>query len=243
MGALFWFSRTFDEVGRFPAWNDREFPGKRRPVCRVAAPHHRKCGRTHVWLLRDVPGSQALEVIPSRTQSLIAFPDIPLKSAIIDALNELKQGPKPGINSAVVVLSGIADEEDLLNRKLDQIRTETDLPIQGRYLGIEPEPVVDADGVQGLKVADVFPGSAAEKAGLHAGDVIHSINGYLTAKRDDLAWIMANAAPDGVVKMSVRTASDGKVHTITAQLAVEPGKTSRPSSLPPVSNGPPPASR
>ncbi len=147
------------------------------------------------------------------------------------------------INSAVVVLSGIADEEDLLNRKLDQIRTETDLPIQGRYLGIEPEPVVDADGVQGLKVADVFPGSAAEKAGLHAGDVIHSINGYLTAKRDDLAWIMANAAPDGVVKMSVRTASDGKVHTITAQLAVEPGKTSRPSSLPPVGNGPPPASR
>jgi len=108
---------------------------------------------------------------------------------------------------------------------------------------IEPEPVVDADGVQGLKVADVFPGSAAEKAGLHAGDVIHSINGYLTAKRDDLAWIMANAAPDGVVKMSVRTASEGKVHTITAQLAVEPGKTSRPSSLPPVGNGPPPASR
>ncbi len=106
--------------------------------------------------------SQALEVIPSRTQSLIAFPDIPLKSAIIDALNELKQGPKPGINSAVVVLSGVADEEDLLNRKLDQIRTETDLPIQGRYLGIEPEPVVDADGVQGLKVADVFPGSVAE---------------------------------------------------------------------------------
>ena len=58
----------------------------------------------------------------------------------------------------MVVLSGIADEEDLLNRKLDQIRTETDLLIQGRYLGIEPEAVVDADGVQGLKVADVFPG-------------------------------------------------------------------------------------
>jgi len=49
----------------------------------------------------------------------------------------------------------------------------TNLPIQGRCLGIEPEPVVDADGMQGLKVADVFPGSAAEKAGLHAGDVIH----------------------------------------------------------------------
>src|SRR5208337_4053260 len=46
-GVNFGFSRTFDEVGRFPAWNDREFPGKRRPVCRVAAPHHRKCGRTY----------------------------------------------------------------------------------------------------------------------------------------------------------------------------------------------------
>ena len=46
------------------------------------------------------------------------------------------------------------------------------------------------------------------------------------AKRNNLAWIMANAATDGVVKISVRTASDGKVHTITAQLAVEPGKTS-----------------
>jgi PDZ domain len=119
----------------------------------------------------------------------------------------------------------------------------TNLATQGRYLGIEPEPVVDANGVQGLKVADVFTGSAAEKAGLHAGDVIHSINGFLTTKRDDLAWIMANAAPDGVVKMSVRTASDGKVHTITAQLAVEPDNTSRPSYLPPAGNGPPPASR
>ena len=45
------------------------------------------------------------------------------------------------------------------------------------------------------------------------------------------------------VTPSLRTASDGKVHTITAQLAVEPGKTSRPSSLPPVGNGPPAASR
>ena len=40
--------------------------------------------------------SQALEVIPSRTQSLIAFPDIPLKSAIIDALN-LRSAHPPDI--------------------------------------------------------------------------------------------------------------------------------------------------
>ena len=47
----------------------------------------------------------------------------------------------------------------------------------GRDFGIEEEPTVDTDGVRGIKVANVFPGSAAEKAGLHPGDVIHSTNG------------------------------------------------------------------
>src|SRR5271157_986218 len=61
---LFRFSRTFDEVGRFPAWNDREFPGKRRPVCRMAAPHHRKCGRT--TFTRSVPFCVRIENVPAR---------------------------------------------------------------------------------------------------------------------------------------------------------------------------------
>jgi S1-C subfamily serine protease len=92
------------------------------------------------------------------------------------------------------------------------------LPAPGRTLGIDGEPVVDAAGVRGLKVSKAHPGTAAEKAGLHAGDVIHSVNGYLTTQGGNLAWIIANAAPDNVLKMSVRTASDGQVHTITAQL-------------------------
>ncbi len=48
--------------------------------------------------------------------------------------------------------------------------------------------------------------------------MIRSINGYLTEQPGNLAWIIANAAPDKVLKMSVRTASDGEVHTITARL-------------------------
>jgi hypothetical protein len=94
----------------------------------------------------------------------------------------------------------------------------TNLPAQGRTLGIDEVPVNDESGVRGMKVSKVFPGSAAEKAGLHASDVIHSINGYLTTQPGNCAWIIANAAPDTVLMMNVRTASDGKEHTITVPL-------------------------
>ena len=69
-----------------------------------------------------------------------------------------------------------------------------------------------------MKVANVYPGTAAERAGLQVGDVIHSINGYLTEQRGNLAWIIANAAPNNTLTMNVRTASDGKEHTVTAQI-------------------------
>jgi hypothetical protein len=94
----------------------------------------------------------------------------------------------------------------------------TPLPPQGRSLGIDAEPAVDAGGVRGVRVSKVDPGTAAEKAGLQAGDVIHSLNGYRTDQPGNLAWIIAHAAPDRVLKMSVRTASDGKERAITVQL-------------------------
>ena len=91
-------------------------------------------------------------------------------------------------------------------------------PVPGRVLGIDDEPVVDADGMHGMKITKVYPGSAAEKAGLHAGDLIHSINGYRTEQSSHLTWIIANGAPDNILKIEVRSASDGKIHTISAQL-------------------------
>ena len=78
--------------------------------------------------------------------------------------------------------------------------------------------VVDVDGVRGMKVTRVYPGTAAEKAGLKPGDVIRSINGYRTEQPGNLAWIIVNAAPGKVLKINVRTAADGKEQTITAQL-------------------------
>jgi membrane-associated protease RseP (regulator of RpoE activity) len=88
----------------------------------------------------------------------------------------------------------------------------------GRSLGIEAEPVVEAGGVAGLKVTKVYPESVAEKAGLHAGDVIHSINGYLTQQPGNLAWIIAHAAPDNVLMMNVHTTSAAREQTLRAQL-------------------------
>ncbi len=89
---------------------------------------------------------------------------------------------------------------------------------QGRYLGIDEEPVVDASGRKGMKVAKVYPETAAERAGLRPGDVIHSINGFFTQRRGNLAWIIANAAYNNVLNIQVHTVHDGLEHTLTAQL-------------------------
>jgi serine protease Do len=92
------------------------------------------------------------------------------------------------------------------------------MPAQGRYLGIDEEPITDASGLRGMKVTNVYSGTAAERAGLQVGDMIYSINGYLTEQRGNLAWIIGNAAPNDQLRMSVKTTKDGREHTITAQL-------------------------
>ena len=91
-------------------------------------------------------------------------------------------------------------------------------PTQRRLLGIDEEPVVIAGGVKAMKVGKVYPGTAAERAGLQAGDVIRSVNGYLTEQRGNLAWIIANATPNNELKLNVQTAKDGQTHLITATL-------------------------
>ena len=89
---------------------------------------------------------------------------------------------------------------------------------QRRLLGIDEDPVVIGNGVKAMKVGKVYPGTAAEKAGLQAGDVIRSVNGYLTEQRGNLAWIIANAAPNNELKLNVQTAKDGQAHVLTATL-------------------------
>lgn len=91
-------------------------------------------------------------------------------------------------------------------------------PSQRRLLGIDEEPVVISGGVKAMKVGKVWPGTAAERAGLQAGDVIRSVNGYLTEERGNLAWVIANAAPDNQLKINLQAAKDGQTRLITATL-------------------------
>jgi hypothetical protein len=95
-------------------------------------------------------------------------------------------------------------------------KTKQPLPVE--VLGVDEHPVVDSDGVRGMQVSNVQPGTVAERAGLHAGDVIQSVNGYLTTDPGNLAWIIATKAPNGTLAMNVRSAADGKVHAIEARL-------------------------
>jgi hypothetical protein len=87
-----------------------------------------------------------------------------------------------------------------------------------RVLGIDEESVVDNRGMRGMKVWRVYPGSPAEAAGLKPGDVIRAINDYRTEQPGNVAWIIANAAPDKVLKLKVQAEADGAEHTITARI-------------------------
>jgi hypothetical protein len=88
----------------------------------------------------------------------------------------------------------------------------------GRVLGLDTETFDYRGRAPGLKINIVVPGGLAEKAGLHLGDVIQSVNGYFTQKPSDLSWILGKAASDKVLKMTVRTTVDGKDHEFTIQL-------------------------
>jgi hypothetical protein len=112
-------------------------------------------------------------------------------------------GPGFGYSSAYVAPGGAATTSTVGQR---------------RYLGIDEQPITESNGKRAIKVGKVYPGTAAEKAGLQVGDVIQSINGYLTEVPGNLAWVIANAATDNVLKMNVRSVRDGKDHAITATL-------------------------
>jgi hypothetical protein len=87
-----------------------------------------------------------------------------------------------------------------------------------QLLGVDVVPVVDAGGVRGTQITRIDPNSAADKAGLHTGDVIHSVNGYVTVDAATLGWVIVNAGADKLLMMTVRSASDGQERPIRVQL-------------------------
>ena len=74
--------------------------------------------------------------------------------------------------------------------------------------------------LRGLKLTGVQAGSAAEKVGLHVGDVIRSVNGYVTEQPAHLRWILSHAATENGLKMTVKPVKEDELRNVTLQLPV-----------------------
>jgi S1-C subfamily serine protease len=84
-------------------------------------------------------------------------------------------------------------------------------------LGLEVA-VVGAGRSSGLQVTKTLSGGIAEKAGIRDGDVIRSINGYVTEQPGHIAWILANAAHGDVLQLTLRPVDKGTSRTVKARL-------------------------
>lgn len=95
------------------------------------------------------------------------------------------------------------------------------------YLGVQIQPiddsVADALGLQkgrGELIASVEPGQGAEKAGIHQGDVIVSVNNQPVTQDTTLSYLVANS-PIGA-RVPIELLRDGKRMTVTATVGERP---------------------
>ena len=98
------------------------------------------------------------------------------------------------------------------------------------YLGVNGQPAADG---QGVRVVDVVPGSAAEKAGMHGprqdpsgaptgGDVITRIGGRQIANADELGRVIAAHRVGD--RLQVEVTRNGRPRTVTVQLGARPSQ-------------------
>ena len=87
----------------------------------------------------------------------------------------------------------------------------------------------DLGTVNGVRIEKITEGSAAEDAGLKAGDVIVNIDGHNITKFGELSEIIASKKPGD--KVNVTYLRDKKRHTTTVTLRNEQGTTSAIESM------------
>jgi putative serine protease PepD len=120
-----------------------------------------------------------------------------------------------GINSA-----GIPDAQDVgfaiaintIKPLIDQLKSgQTPATAQVAYLGVSTQQTPD-----GVTVTGVAAGSAADKAGLRAGDVIVGIDDTTISTTDELGSTLRGHKPGDTVQVKVERS--GSTQTVTAQL-------------------------
>jgi serine protease Do len=124
------------------------------------------------------------------------------------------QGEVIGVNTAIASHSGgymgigFAIPSNMVQAIKEQLVTRGKV-IRG-YLGVSIQPLTSAlaqslhlDDTEGVLVADVAPGSPAEKAGLKRGDVIVSFNGHPVHDPGQLQNLAALTAPGTTVTVQI----------------------------------------
>lgn len=133
-----------------------------------------------------------------------------------------------GINSQILSPSGgsigigFAIPTNMARNVMDQlIKTGK---VRRSRLGVLPQPVtsdiarsLNLPEVRGVLVAEVTPGSAAERAGVRVGDVITKLNGETVRDPNNFRNRIASTAPDSEVTLTI--SRDGRDQDVRARLA------------------------
>jgi putative serine protease PepD len=130
-----------------------------------------------------------------------------------------------GINSAVAASGGSTSAENIgfaiaidnATPVIDRLRNHTAAPASG-YLGVRSSD--PADGSRGALVQSVESGSAADTAGIKAGDLIVAIDGKTVDGAASLGAASQAHTPGAPVKVTY--VRGGSEHTVTADLGTRP---------------------
>jgi len=131
------------------------------------------------------------------------------KYVAADELNDrdLAYGAIDGMTEAV----GDTGHTEFMTPEERQQRNDA---LQGSYVGIGAEVDTAPEGLP--MIVGVFRGSPAEKAGLHAGDVVLTVDGRTTVGETldtTVSWVRGERGT--TVVLTVRNGADGPVRTVT----------------------------
>jgi serine protease Do len=160
-----------------------------------------------------------------------------------------------GINSSIYSGSGgwqgigFAIPSNVARRVMDGV-LRTGQPVHG-YLGVTIQPITadlarqfSLSDTKGALLAEVAPGSPAEKAGLKTGDVVRKFNGQAIRGVQDFQKRIASAEVGAKVQLAI--VREGKDLSLTAEIAERPppgsaGETPATPNAPPGLQPPVPA--
>ncbi len=134
------------------------------------------------------------------------------------------QGEVVGINTAILATGqgiGFATPSNIAKSIIPQL-LEKGKVVRG-MIGVQVQNVTPelakSFGMaepKGALVAEVNPGSPADKAGIHRGDIIIEFNGHLIHEMNELPRLVAETGPG--TKAALKVLRDGKEKTLTATI-------------------------